>query len=970
VLHDNNHRKDIIDLLARFIAFASRTCHYNVDVLIHDRFSNINEGQIAKTFAAYALYLMKMLHDNDEMDSLAIFNQLKLNETYALDIDNNDYFYNLLVNAWKDEQLTNVINANNVFYAYIQEFVADKPELQKCLESLAVKEEDVIKNVSHPPHVTEENKSPFFYPTHHQRKGKEKESTMVINPLNQLDPAMANVLLRYLNQEVKAGKVEFQKGKYAFESYLIDLPYDLIYRPKKDFRTGEIISRYSVVSDEVLGSGTFGEVRMVLGTLKETKDERQPIQFKKGKERAIKKLLHVTPKHETPAIAKREAKMMRSALHTHSKPLTQVKGEAQRIIRSYLVMRKFKGKNLRELKGGCDLYIMKALPKNENLIKYKNSYILVGEELTYIKDDATVERDIIGDNKKFLEGLQDTVKGKPKKIPLSGKQVKDLITSNGGHAPLKKDIESLSYKERLILSRNILRALQEQIHDRGLLHRDIKPENIIVDLETMEVNFVDFGSSVKAKTKINSGASIGTAQYMSAEALLGDAPIDSKSDISSIALTIAVSVWHAKARRFNQDFIEEEKRKTKKRGDILRECYRLYAEGDTNKVKELDELFNNIDIDEDQKRSINSLIIRMISRKKEERPSLDEAMSILDDLMLAEMDKNEEHDAVKAAHRAGQLAYNQLHQIARYRDYPIERPEHASNSVERVITEALESQGFIETPEAVSEFIATLGVSAFVGLTTKNQIREKTTQIIDEFHHYTQTLLAMMKKAEKDLFLIENITPGKKSKVKDELRAFIEDIEIVLGRDKKHLVKLDDICAQNAYFKKRIDDFTNAEYGRQRHLNLPDRRFTDIEASSHPHIAGYLEDYKRILNGSIYPSGNTELDDLKDKIKLAVRNYVILTLSDTTIRTKDRSASKRRVDNMNAILDAANEATDPNDLIRNVNNKLKDIQSGHTFFGNLFGHSLLRAKVSNVIKDYQKKQQHSKDNSKKRRRFM
>jgi hypothetical protein len=80
---------------------------------------------------------------------------------------------------------------------------------------------------------------------------------------------------------------------------------------------------------------------------------------------------------------------------------------------------------------GCDLYLMPELPNDFTL--FTNSYILVGNNLTYIKLDAIPERVNISNNEMFLDKLKAINISKAKKIHLSDIQVKDLITSNGGH---------------------------------------------------------------------------------------------------------------------------------------------------------------------------------------------------------------------------------------------------------------------------------------------------------------------------------------------------------------------------------------------------------------------------------------------------------------------------------------------------------------------------------------------------------
>ena len=97
---------------------------------------------------------------------------------------------------------------------------------------------------------------------------------------------------QFLANRVKNKEYSLSPGMYKLENgewfYVTN---QIIYRPKKDFKTGEIIPRYSVVSDKVLGKGSFGEVRKVLGTLGEYESENN-LALKTNKKRAIKMQFH------------------------------------------------------------------------------------------------------------------------------------------------------------------------------------------------------------------------------------------------------------------------------------------------------------------------------------------------------------------------------------------------------------------------------------------------------------------------------------------------------------------------------------------------------------------------------------------------------------------------------------------------------------------------------------------------------
>lgn len=83
---------------------------------------------------------------------------------------------------------------------------------------------------------------------------------------------------------------------------------------------------------------------------------------------------------------------------------------------------------------GYDLYLMSKFPSTVEV--YKNSYILVGIQLYYIKLDGQGEKVPLTDFRKFTKQLT-TFRGdnKSNKIHLSRQQLKTLITLNGSHKP-------------------------------------------------------------------------------------------------------------------------------------------------------------------------------------------------------------------------------------------------------------------------------------------------------------------------------------------------------------------------------------------------------------------------------------------------------------------------------------------------------------------------------------------------------
>lgn len=90
---------------------------------------------------------------------------------------------------------------------------------------------------------------------------------------------------------------------------------------------------------------------------------------------------------------------------------------------------------------------------------------------------------------------------------------------------------------------NILKPLAAALtygHEQYILHRDIKPSNVLLEHGSWQVYLMDFGLGKKPgfdTTLTATGVSIGTPEYMSPEAALGE-DIDYRTDIYSLAVML------------------------------------------------------------------------------------------------------------------------------------------------------------------------------------------------------------------------------------------------------------------------------------------------------------------------------------------------------------------------------------------------------------------------------------------------
>src|SRR5262249_53533623 len=112
---------------------------------------------------------------------------------------------------------------------------------------------------------------------------------------------------------------------------------------------------------------------------------------------------------------------------------------------------------------------------------------------------------------------------------LRGEDLGALVHRNG---PLGKELV-VNYLGQIALG-------LDKTHAQGIVHRDLKPENLFLthrDDASPRLKILDFGiAKVFATTgTLHTTRSIGTPLYMSPEQLTGEATIDARADLYSLA---------------------------------------------------------------------------------------------------------------------------------------------------------------------------------------------------------------------------------------------------------------------------------------------------------------------------------------------------------------------------------------------------------------------------------------------------
>ncbi len=117
---------------------------------------------------------------------------------------------------------------------------------------------------------------------------------------------------------------------------------------------------------------------------------------------------------------------------------------------------------------------------------------------------------------------------------VDGKNLADLLRARGGR---------LAYGEAAGLVAQAAAGLQHA-HEKGLVHRDVKPGNLLVDRDGV-VKILDMGlarffedENDQLTKKFESGAVMGTADYVAPEQLLDSSAADCRADLYSLGATL------------------------------------------------------------------------------------------------------------------------------------------------------------------------------------------------------------------------------------------------------------------------------------------------------------------------------------------------------------------------------------------------------------------------------------------------
>lgn len=471
---------------------------------------------------------------------------------------------------------------------------------------------------------------------------------------------------------------------------------------------------------------------------------------------------------------------------------------------------------------------------------------------------------------------------------------------------LKENNAQLTIEQRYQISINLILALKEQVHDRGIVHRDIKPENIIVDLASNEVNIIDFGLSRYRDEE--DFVSCGTPIYLAPECVNGGSS-DEFADICSLGLTIS-ELWCADQRS-------------------LREVNK-FAEG-KRKYPKFSHLFSDLKtLTPQEKTQILGSLRKLCSFDKKQR-NLQSAQVEFDALLLIRRTSGIRNavlkDAVIYAHHQGITAYHRIYAPA------------TSISLQKVIKlhdDLISSiQNIANHPDVIKEFTFALRIKNLQNLPKQDKVLliKKIKDTIEFFVTNIEEFSDLVKYCENCLALSKHsdLEQTTLSEINDSLNNLSYAIDYVLGRCEFKLTTFDEIVQLNDIIGKN--------------LKIIDQYISKLSYLFNTHAPNStFKTYHSLLIQMRPTLANNLLSETKNKLKNIIKQFLLYEID---IRTISKNEDLNYLKNLTQ---SVTNATGPH-MGLEVREQLKTIPLKF-FKEGFFKHKRLKDAVEKTLEDF------------------
>lgn len=355
-------------------------------------------------------------------------------------------------------------------------------------------------------------------------------------------------------------------------------------------------------------------------------------------------------------------------------------------------------------------------------------------------------------------------------------------------------IKALSIDQKIYLSLQLCRQLQEQLHHRGP-HLDIKPENIVVQEkgEKWFPRYIDLGLS-KAKDEVLDAAA-GSGLYMAPEVAHEKVKTcDSFMDLYSLGILL-VQLWEGD---FNLTGISEESCCIEK----TQFCEKCYQERKFYFSKETPA-------------EVVNLLKELTQYNFEKRANLDQAIKVFDEMRFNRKLKN--------IHAASYQAIKDANVIANNARKSLRKINCNVDQMKAIVTRAL--QKIENNPDALSEFSEVTNIKLFQGIKDKKICQQLFYAVCDAFDKKENKgdFLNHLKSAVK----IDNIVKYMQSNDENFIKKIKEDIQAKNERIKTLQIQKLDV------FIKDLRDYSMGE-SQSFDLNQLEKIKFDEELSRQP----------------------------------------------------------------------------------------------------------------------------------------
>ncbi len=297
----------------------------------------------------------------------------------------------------------------------------------------------------------------------------------------------------------------------------------------------------------------------------------------------------------------------------------------------------------------------------------------------------------------------------------------------------------LTIEERLRLSINILRALKDEVHERGIIHRDIKPDNIIIN-KNLSAHFIDFGLSRASGKNNNDGSRCGTLGFIAPDINkldhLGKPCLDEKSDIYSVGKVLSL-LWGAN-NTFDSLYSKD-----------IAAISELVSAGDNPS------LFVNLTLDPGftslHRDQVALVVSKLMNPSRKQRMSLNDGVSMLEGLRFSFLSTSfspEESQALVDANTVIRDLRNKLRLYQQSSEYTL------TGMIKMIAACANQVADY---PSAVREFIYFLGVATNADKVSKSSLIKQCQSFLYTVDGYKSIfhdlILSVDKQAELEKYL-------------------------------------------------------------------------------------------------------------------------------------------------------------------------------------------------------------------------